>query len=806
MRFARAGNGNKAKFRLSVREFVEFAKKEGGLDDRVSVRSAQEAMLLGAKLHRKIQKSSGGDYQSEVPFSLSLSEPAFDLTVEGRADGVIFTEENGEKRALIDEIKGIYLPLEDLTAPLEVHRAQAICYAYMLSIKEKLSSVDVQITYIHMESEEIRRFRETLSSEDLKDYFEEVLEAHLPFFNYYTQWVSGRDASMETLTFPFNYREGQKALVAGVYRTIREHAKLYLMAPTGVGKTMAVLYPGIRAVGEGLAERIFYLTARTVGAAAPSHAYEILREHGLQFRTVTVTAKEKICFMNSPSCNPEDCPYAEGYFEKIRAALLDLLLSPEPFFTKDEIRKAAAEHIVCPYELTLDLSVWMDGLICDYNYVFDPDAKLKRFFADGGGAGNLFFIDEAHHMVERTRDMYSAVLVKEDVLAARKILKERDPKAYRALGGINTKMLALKKEMNAEGRFPYQILSDDKGLSMAVLRGLSELDRLFEESRDVRLKEELLEFYFKLRSYENASERADENYVLYEYPGEDGHFSVRQFCIDPSDHVRECLSDAAGAVFFSATFLPIRYYRELLGAEEQDSAVYAPSPFDPVRRGVFLASDISARYKERGEDAYRRIAAYIAACVKQKKGNYIVYFPSYKMMEDVFAIYRDEFDGPEVSWVVQSRYMGEEEREIFLENFEYASCGTMIGFCVMGGLFSEGIDLTGDRLIGTIIVGTGLPQLSAEGEVLKDAYDRRGMNGFDYAYRFPGMNKVLQAGGRVIRTPEDEGLILLLDDRFLSGSYRGLFPREWENRQVCTIETVGELVGAFWNRQNKQFE
>ena len=896
-------------FRLSVRELVEFLRRDGSLDDRVSARAEQDAMLKGAKLHRKLQSSAGPDYKSEVSLSKTIEYENYSITVEGRADGVFFaaplkpekesdaaqeegaSEDNSENASeikVIDEIKGVYLPLDTLENPIPVHLAQALCYAHFLAEKEDLENVGVRITYIQMDEEEIRRFRSDWTREDLAQWFEDLIEDYKQFTDYYAEHIEKRDRSMETLSFPFPYREGQKSLVSAVYRTICDEKKMYLEAPTGIGKTMAVLYPSVRAVGEQKAEKIFYLSARTVAQAAAVEAFEILADRGLHFRTIRLTAKEKACFMNEPSCNPADCPYAEGYFAKRVDALLWLLLGEEakpaagkastdgqegpnkgedsaenrakPVFGREQIAEAAEKFKVCPYELSLDLSLWLDGIICDYNYAFDPDARLKRYFADHTKRDYIFLIDEAHNLVDRACSMYSAELIKEEILKARKLVKDRYKKVERAFSSINKKMLAMKRELEEEWGekrgIPYKVLSGeqgsqsvlleaggvlktgtaagDRGLAIDALSAMGEIEKLFDETRDGELKKELLPVYFMLRTYVNMAEFLGDNYVIYEEINSDGQFVVHEYCIDPSDQLRECLVSAKGAVFFSATLLPIQYYRDLLGAEENDYAVYAESPFDPEKRGIFLMTDVSTKYTRRTEGEYRRIASAISQVVGQKRGNYIAFFPSHKMMMDVFKIYRAEFDRPDVNWVVQGKYMTEEDREIFMEDFENNNDGmtSLIGFCVMGGIFSEGIDLTGERLIGAIVVGTGLPQVSNEGEIRKNAIDARAekasekigknvmgsdpkengverkggkgskrnyANGFDYAYRFPGMNKVLQAAGRVIRTADDVGVVVLMDERFLQNSYQKLFPREWKSFTLCDSTNVGDAVRTFWD-------
>ena len=374
----------------------------------------------------------------------------------------------------------------------------------------------------------------------------------------------------------------------------------------------------------------------------------------------------------------------------------------------------------------------------------------------------------------------------------------------RALDRVNRIMLELKRRMEdspsgASFGKPYLLIgfaeADELLKACALLYG--RLQAYYEESKKTAVKEALLDFYFEIRSFVSVSETLDESYVIYAEEDEEGHFAIKLFCVNPAGRLSAQTAKGRMAVLFSATLLPVDYYRRLLTTKEDPYAVYAPSPFEEDHRLLLLASDISTRYADRGEDMYRRIARYIQEMARARTGNYLVFFPSYRMLKDVFEVYRREFDVPEVNWVLQSGRMQEDDREIFLENFYEDPEHSVVGFCVMGGMFSEGIDLTGTKLIGAAIVGAGLPQVSNEREILKDYYGR---DGFDYAYRFPGINKVEQAAGRVIRTAEDLGVILLLDERLLAPSYTRLFPREWRSREVCTVEGVREKIREFWEK------
>lgn len=774
--------------RISVRNLVEFILQSGDLDNRRNTMD-KEAMQKGSRLHRKIQKQMGSQYRPEVSLKRETEYEDVILVVEGRADG-IQTEGDG---VLIDEIKGIYGDPQLLEAPIPVHRAQALCYARIYGEMEQLDKIVVQMTYANLDTEQIRRFREELSMEYLVNWYQELTDAYHKWISYQLRWKKERNRSMEGLEFPFPYREGQRKMVSSVYHSIVSEKQIFIQAPTGVGKTMSTIFPAVRAVGEGKGETIFYLTAKTITRTVAQEAFSILRERGLRFKTITITAKEKMCFLEKAECNPEACPYAKGHFGRVNEAVYQLWTTKENF-DRDCILEQAEKWKVCPFEMCLDLSVWMDGVICDYNYAFDPNVHLKRFFGEESRGKYIFLIDEAHNLAERGREMYSASICKEEVLEVKKRVKPFWPKLARALEKVNKLLLELKKECDK-----YQIQENQGVMPLYLMQVMGEMEQMLEEPPREGIADEILDFYFSVRDFLNISELVDENYVIYTEQGEDGRFRLKLFCVNPAENLKAYLEKGISAVFFSATLLPLTYYRKLLSCREDDYGIYVPSPFDREKRCILTGVDVSSRYTRRNYEEYRKLAAYIARMAWQKKGNYMVFFPSYKLMEEVRQVYEEEFSVDWVHCISQTASMDERAREEFLEEFQERE-KTLIGFCVMGGVFSEGIDLMGKRLIGVAIVGTGIPQISHEREILKEFYDKKGENGFDYAYRFPGMNKVLQAAGRVIRTQEDVGCILLLDERFSGGEYQRLFPLEWEDRKRCTLHNVEGFLKTFWEK------
>ena len=779
--------------RISVRNLVEFILREGDIDNRTGGGPDPENMQMGSRIHRKIQRQMGSDYQAEVPLKTEIACDGFTLKIEGRADGLIHTKE----QVMVDEIKGVLRELDRVQEPAGIHLAQAKCYASMVAEQEGLDEIGVQMTYCQMETEEVKRFQYSYQSNELKAWFDEVIRQYEKWAKFQIEWRKARNASIKGIEFPFPYRKGQRDLAVSVYRTILRKKKLFIQAPTGVGKTISTVFPAVKAVGEELGEKIFYLTAKTITRTVAEQAFETLREQNLKFKVITLTAKEKICFCEETSCNPDDCPYAKGHFDRVNDAVYELLMQ-EDVMSREVLEAQARKHKVCPFEMALDVSTWVDGVICDYNYVFDPDARLRRFFAEGGAGGYLFLIDEAHNLVERGRQMYSAELCKEDFLAVKKLVKGEAPRFAKRLEACNKILLAMKKECEN-----YKVLDNISHFGIQLMNVLSETDRYLEECVDKEVRETVLDFYFQVRSFLNIYDGLDENYVVYTEYQEDGRFVLKLFCVNPAANLQKCLDKGNSAVFFSATLLPIRYYKRLLSTEKDNYAVYIDSSFDTKKRLLMNGVDVSTRYTMRSREMYQRYATYIFRVVKAKMGNYLIFFPSYRFMEDVYQEFTQLLasNEEEMELVIQQKHMDEEERENFLRAFEMGREKSLIGFGVLGGIFSEGIDLTNEKLIGTLIIGTGLPQVCNEREILKSYFDQKGLYGFDYAYRYPGMNKVLQAAGRVIRTEDDRGVILLLDERFQREKGKEIFPKEWADCERCRLDIVEEKIRLFWEKQ-----
>ena len=806
---------NKKELHLSVRSLVEFIFRSGDLDNRRKA-SSELAMAEGNRVHRMLQKKGGAGYHAEVGLRWHYEAEEYDICLEGRADGImedyvpeeyrqlgeqmpLFGPEYGlldvpEPMTYIDEIKGTYQALNRIKEPYTEHLAQAKCYAYIVTMEEDLPQIGIRVTYCNFEDHDIKYFHYIWKREELAEWFEEAMQELLKWVRYHFAWEAEKISSIQTLEFPYVYREGQKELAGYVYQTIYHGKKLFLEAPTGVGKTLSTVFPAVKALGQGLSEKIFYLTAKTITRTVAEETFEILRGKGLVFKDIVITAKEKICFQEKCDCNPEACPYAKGHFDRVNECLY-ALITQEKRFSREVLEQYAKAYEVCPYELSLDVSLFADGVICDYNYVFDPHVYLRRYFSGENAGKYLFLIDESHNLLERGREMYSAVLLKDEVLEIRRLVKEQDSELAAVLGRLNKTLLALKKKSNG-----LTLFADVEEVYLAALDVKERMDIFLNNHKDSEISDQFMDAYFRISHFIDIYDEIDDKYVIYGYLRENGDYLLKLFNVDPSNNLKKRMEQARSSILFSATLLPIQYYKELLGGEKEDYEVYAHSVFPAENRGVFVAEDVTSKYTRRGPKEYERIAAYLHDMIGVKRGNYLTFFPSYVFMEEVFQAYIALYHEDNVECLLQKEDMSEEDREGFLNAFREKRDSTILGFCVLGGIFSEGIDLKHDSLIGAAIVGTGLPQVGQERELLKEYFDRQELGGFDYAYRFPGMNKVLQAAGRVIRTAEDIGIVLLLDERFLHGAYRALYPREWEHIEVVNKENAAKKMAEFYKK------
>ncbi|HEX7065495.1 MAG TPA: ATP-dependent DNA helicase, partial [Bacillales bacterium] len=650
---------------------------------------------------------------------------------------------------------------------------QAKFYAYMYAKEHGLDHMAVQLTYVQVKTEEQKQFKQTVSFGELEAYIMDVVERYAPYAILMQQHKEKRNESIQALPFPFeNYRAGQRKLAGAVYQTIAERKNLFANAPTGIGKTISTAFPAVKAMGEGLLDRLFYLTAKTTTRETAEESFSLMEERGLDMKAVTITAKDKICFKEETICQADYCEFADGYYDRVNDAILDIL-SNETLLNRPVIEKYARKHTVCPFEFSLDLAYAADAVICDYNYIFDPRVSLKRLL-DEQKKETALLVDEAHNLVDRARDMFSADLMKSDFLQVKRAFKDKDSDIYEAARAINEYLLFLKKQCE-----------DQKSLVMGELEEelVSLLDAfIFAAERRLGAAQDdplLLDTYFAAQGFVRFAKLFDERYVTY-VEAEKSEVRIKMFCLDPSHLLQQIGKRYRSKIYFSATLAPLGYYNDMLGRDSEDFAIRIPSPFAAERSEVSI-QPLSTRYRDR-ERTREPLVNTIQQVVQEKTGNYLVFFPSYQYMMTAYEQF--ETESPEVRTIVQDRNMSEADREAFLASFQAGNTETLVGFAVLGGIFSEGVDLKGDRLNGVVVVGVGLPQICLERNIIKDYFNTTGKNGYDYAYVFPGMTKVLQAGGRLIRSEEDHGVIILVDDRFLQRKYQALLPEEWKDFTV----------------------
>ena len=773
--------------RLSVRRLVEFLLRSGNLESGSGAATPERA-ALGARIHRRLQKEAGEGYRAEVFFSHTQDYEELRFTVEGRADGVF--EEEGV--AVVDEIKTVTAPLSSLPEEgVPVHWAQAMCYAWFHASACGCREMAVRLTYCQTETGELLRLKRLFPAQELADFFASLLERYAPWARFRRDWTALRTQTAQALAFPFAaYRPGQRALAAAAYRAIRDGDRLFCQAPTGVGKTISTLFPAVKAMGEGLTSRVFYLTAKTVTRQAASDALGQLRAGGLRLKSAVLTAKEKICCLETPKCSPAACPRARGHFDRVNEALFRLLTSGDRF-DRETIAAAAERFCVCPFELSLDLTEWCDAVICDYNYLFDPVVNLRRYFSEGK-TDFTFLIDEAHNLPDRGREMYTAELRKSEVLALRREAGKSDKALGRLLTALNKAMLELRPLCGETGRADSGALPQD--FVRQVQRFSAGCEEWLQAHAQAPQAAQLLPLWFQARFFLRIAELYGPEYVT-QLSHRGSEVELRLFCLDPSRFLDESMEKGRAAILFSATLSPLPYYISVIGGGERARTLSVPSPFPPENLLLLLADRVSTRYADR-EQSLPEVAALIGSFAAARGGNTIAFFPSYDYLEKTCERVHGAY--PQLRLAVQARSMAEEEREAFLALFSEENTEPLLGFCVMGGIFSEGVDFAGDRLTGAVIVGVGLPQVNRRQELLRSYYERERGDGFSFAYRFPGMNRVMQAAGRVIRSETDRGAVLLIDSRFSQPGYRALFPAHWAAPlRVRSPEELARLLRDF---------
>lgn len=782
--------------KIAVRRLVEFILRKGSIDAR---HTSEHTALEGAKIHRKLQKAAGADYQKEIKLAINIELNQQDYIIEGRADGIFINE---DKQTVIDEIKTSEPAFSELLAEqVDMYWYQVMCYGHIYCQQEALETIDLQLTYYQTTTDEITRQVKTFSKDELKIFFDDLTQRYEQWLIFKANWRIIRNQSLQKMSFPYDsYRSGQRELAVAVYKTILSEQKLFVEAPTGTGKTISTLFPTLKAVGEELAERVFYLTAKTITRQVAEDAVEAMKQKDMKIKSVTLTAKDKICFLSERNCTPEACPFANGYYDRLNEGLWDLL-NNENQFTREVIETYARKHTLCPFELSLDVSLWCDLVICDYNYLFDPVVYLRRFFDEQQETKeNLFLVDEVHNLVNRSREMYSAELSKNNVLALKDILHKKHPKLLRAIKKIAKVFEKIEQVCKEENR---DFLHQQEPIDSLIKAAYSLTETIKEwlpKNQEFSELNQVLIVYFDLLNYIKISENYDDHYCTY-VSCHNYDVVVKQFCLDPSYLLEQKLNLGKASVLFSASLTPLDYYQEILGGGDKSLRYRIANPFPKENQLLLIENFIQTTYKERAA-SYDKIVTSLTNMIEQKSGNYLVFFPSYAYMDTIYELFK--LKNPQIKTILQDSKMDETERETFLNEFIENPSETLVGFCVLGGIFSEGIDLKGTRLIGTAIIGVGLPQINHEQELIKNYYDQEKNQGFQFAYQIPGMNKVLQAAGRVIRDVEDQGVVLLLDQRFSSRNVQQFFPPHWDQVQTAySNERSKQLLTQFWQTNSK---
>lgn len=741
---------------LSVREFVAMALQQG---DLVSMVRQRISGLEGSRAHSKVQKARPDGYHAEVSIKHTFAFEDTAIRIQGRIDGIYENEESG--LPILEELKSTRVPLDRLE-PRPAHWAQLRVYAHIIALQRQLERVPLRLTYLELPDLAERAFDETPSAAELAAEFERLLQQLLPVLRRQLDWRSQRAAS----DFPFDrFRAGQLEMIRQVY----QYPRLLVEAPTGIGKTMSALYPALKMRQRGLVEQIFFLTARNAGKAAAELAMDALLRAGFRSKSITLTAKDHMCCIDGVRCDPAVCENAIGYYERLDGGIAEMFLHDR--WTPERILEIARRHRLCPFQFSIDLCLWADVIICDYNYVFDPGVWLRPLF-DDKTQRKIFLIDEAHNLVDRGRSMFSSELRGGQFMGIYRAVKADEPALARSMNAVNRRIRALKDTDTVSFELPDRLVNSVKAFVRAGETWLdasaARLDGGGGGEPLLSWREDFMDLFFEAMNFVQAAERFDRDYRFIQEGVGQRDRRVRIFCVDPGASLAGGMKRAARVVSFSATLVPMDYYLEMTGMAGA-AVLRLPSPFPVDNLAVFVAESVPTVYRRRSE-SYQPIADLVQRFRAFREGNLLVYFPSYKYLEAV----SERLNLPHLAQIPR---MDAAARADFLDRFQAG--GRELGLAVMGGQFGEAIDLVGDRLSGAIIVGVGLPPVGPERDVIRKHFAARGRDGFHYAYTFPGWARVLQAIGRVIRRESDTGAVLLIDERYASPTYRQLFPEHW---------------------------
>lgn len=794
---------------ISVEELCMSTLMGGSIDNRRTYRRFHERAADHTRIYEKLHLSFGMRYYDRVELTNTCKVDGIFFTVSGYADGVLCTDGG----YTVDEVRVGSPDKRYDSAEEQYHRARLSLYSYFLCCAKERDAVSTRQIFFDTEKNEIETRQTGAQREELREIYYSMISRLLWRAHILRDRVRERIPATANAPFPYkSLRESQSEMIKECYRDIKHGSRLFCQAPTGIGKTVSTLYPSVKCIGEGVADKIFYLTSKQSIRREAFSAMERMNKAGVGLRTCVISSRESMCKNAaaklrggrlSSSCNPDLCPYAKGYYDRVSFALADIIASGDGY-DSNLISRIAEKHRVCPYELSLDLSELCDVIICDYNYVFSPTVYLKRYFDGEREEKYIFLVDEAHNLPDRAREMFSSRLEKSEFEALLEMLGESST--------LSTPCLSVINEFDKIGKLcedDTKMSDDGEKVGFSVSRslpdGLSEVLSAFYKKTDSWMKNNpdhsaylyLEDICFKIFEYNKISERYDRGYITF-ITKDGNNVSILLYCLDPATELSSALSRAQASVLFSATLTPTEYFADILGGGKKTVSVSFRSPFPSENLCVAVVDKISTRYEDR-EKSYKKISSCIAATVSAKRGNYMVFFPSYSYMHEVKKIFTAKY--PKVTVIEQTKNMTAMQKEEFIASF--ADDGkTRIAFCVLGGSFSEGIDLPGDKLIGVICVGVGLPGLSSENNIIREYYDEKSGNGYDYAYTYPGMNSILQAVGRVIRTENDKGIAVLIDYRYAEPKYTSLFPKEWKGAKFAgNAQSLAEIARKFWELQ-----
>ena len=752
--------------KIGVRDLAYFIHQSGDLTTEFF---SNHDMILGSRAHDFLQSQYGPNDKAEYYIKREISYLGKTYILDGYIDGVL----NEDETIIIEEIKSTTKELDEITIEYhKEHLAQAKIYAYLYALENNMDLINIRLTYISVIDYDLKSFDMIAKFDDLEDFTLNTLEQYITWLNMLKTSQNNKIETLESIKFPFeSERPGQRKLMKATYKALTNDEILYCIAPTGIGKTMATMFSALKTLNEN--DKLFYLTAKGSGKNAPLDAINILSKKGLKIKAIDITAKKKICNAKMGHCNPDECPFTKGYFEKLNQATREIFEKYD-IFNENAILEITNKYQMCAFEFSLYLSYFCDIVIADYNYAFDPSARLIRYFEDDSYKPKVL-VDEAHNLVDRSKEMYSAIINEVDIRTLRAKLNGYKPSIRNDCNKALEILDSYREYLTDKATIIEASMNHDLNV---ILRNLfQKCDQIFEENKKIKDKDLALESYFKIMDFLNISEIYSETHRMI-IKLIDDKISINYFCLDASKFILETIKESIhGIVFFSATLYPIDYHANLITSGE-GKYLELESPFDPNNLDIIINSNISTKYKNR-IDSIDSIIESIEILTKSKEGNYIIFFPSYAYMNMVI----DQIIEPEYEMIIQKNNLTEIEKNEIITKFK-TSTNTKVGFFVMGGVFSEGIDYIGDALSGVIIVGVGLPLICDENNLLKDYYELTYQNGFNYAYTYPGFNKVIQAVGRVIRDYNDKGVAILMDERFNYSEYQRLMPNHWKNRKI----------------------